>query len=251
MKRLNVVVAMLLSLASAQAIAQHVVREQWVHLRLDVDAAGRVTAVGTPQGFPATLVAPMTAVAKRWRFRAPVRHGHPVSARTWANVKMQFVQQSGGRYGLHLIYGSNGPFMFRRVAPRFPADAIRVGKEAKLEMQAVVLPDGSFGDIRAVDVEVSNKSHTATTSQGRFADLFVKAATRSMAHSRARPEWVDGSPVPTHIKIKFIFQIYYNPDRLAKPAAAPPAAQPDIGVPDGEAVALDSPLTRVPVASAP
>lgn len=214
-----------------------VAREYRATVALDVDTQGKIAAIELPAEVPAMLAGPAREAIAHWRFKPPVRDGHAVTARTWAKTVLQVVRQPGGHYGLRAVFQSNGPGM-ACPQPRYPAEEMRRNNQGSLAMEAVAQPNGTVIDTKMV-------SHQFKSVHVRAFEQAVKTA---LAQCHVSPEWVDGKPVATRMRIPFVFTLHYiTAEELAsmrKGAAAEgvTASEDDASGPSGEAVALDSPV---------
>jgi TonB family protein len=183
-------------------VAQSAERSFRYDLALDVDAQGHVLRVALPDGVPTPFVAPLQEAASRWTFKAPLRDGVPVNARTYARVKLLLVPQDKDHYGMKIDLLSNGPSLTFTHNPSYPPEMIRDRAEGTVTMSAVVQPDGRVTDIQFKDAKLSQhgvvRTHHAT-------EAFAQAAKESMQSMHAKPEWIDGKPVATAIVLPVSF----------------------------------------------
>lgn len=221
--------------ATPAAGDRQVAREYRAEVALDVDAQGKVAAAQLPADVPAALAGPAREAIGHWRFKAPVRDGHPVTARTWARIRLQLLQQPDGNYGLRAIYGSNGPKLTFTRRPEYPHNEIRQRGQGKLVMEAIVHPDGTLTAIHMASHRFNHQDASA----------FRHSAEEVMRHAHAQPELVDGQPVATRIQVPFVYALQSislseATSRMAHKEASEPA-EPDFN-PIGEVIALDSPV---------
>jgi hypothetical protein len=194
---------LLLVLGGARlAHAQLAERSFRYDLALDIDTQGHVAHVTLPDGVPAPFVAPLEKAASGWVFKAPVRNGVPVTARTYARVRLVLVPQDKEHYGLRIDVLSNGPSLAFTRNPTYPPEAIRNRAEGIVYMSALVQPDGHLTRIVPTRAELS---HYGALSTQRASGLFSKAAEEAMQTMQAKPEWVDGKPVATPIVLPVTF----------------------------------------------
>lgn len=191
----------LLFLCAGTASAQQVVRNIRVDVALDVDTQGRVVQATPPDDLMPALRGPLQQAVSHWRFKPMMKNGSAVTARTYGRVNLQMIEESPGKYGLRVVYLSNGPSLMFMRAPKFPAEMIRARTEGTLHMEAVVQPDGSLSDIRMTDATISASS----SNSKRAESVFERAARNAMASMQAKPEWVDGKPAATRISLPFAF----------------------------------------------
>jgi hypothetical protein len=171
-------------------------------LALDIDAQGHVVRVALPDGVPTPFVASLQEAASRWTFKAPLRDGVPVTARTYARVKLLLVPQDKDHYGMKIDLLSNGPSLTFAHHPSYPPEMIRNRAEGTITMSAVVQPDGRVTDIQLKKADLSQhdvvRTHHAT-------EVFAQAVRESMQSMQAKPEWIDGKPVATAIVLPMSF----------------------------------------------
>jgi len=171
-------------------------------LALDIDTQGHVAHVTLPDGVPAPLVAPLEKAANGWAFKAPLRDGMPVTARTYARVRLLLVPQDQDHYGMRIDLLSNGPSLRFTRNPTYPPETIRNRAEGTVYMSALVQPDGRLTQIVLTRAELSQ--HGALSLQ-RAIRLFAQAAEDAMQTMQAKPEWVEGKPVATAIVLPVSF----------------------------------------------
>src|SRR5690349_8257576 len=133
--------------AMPSASDPQVAREYRAEVALDIDVRGQVAAVQLPANVPAVLTGAAREAIGHWRFKPPVRDGHPATARTWARVTLQLLRQPDGNYGLRAVFGSNGPKLTFTRLPEYPRNELRQRGQGRLVMEAIVHPDGTLTDI--------------------------------------------------------------------------------------------------------
>jgi TonB family protein len=196
---------LLLALGGAGvAHAQLAERSFRFDLALDIDTQGRVVHVTLPDGVPAPFAAPLEKAVSGWVFRAPVRDGMPVTARTYARVKLLLVPQDKEHYAMRVDVLSNGPSLAFTHNPVFPPEMMRARTEGTIYMSAVVQPDGRVTDIELKKADLSQHSVVNTP---RAARIFAEAAREAMQTMQAKPEWVGGQPVATSIVLPMGFSL--------------------------------------------
>jgi TonB family protein len=186
------------------ACAQPVARSFRYDLALDVDTHGHVAHVTLPDGVPTPFVAPLEEAASHWSFKAPLRDGVPMSARTYARIKLLLVPQSGDHFGIQIEFLSNGPSLQFTRNPLYPPEMMRARAEGTVDMSAIVQPDGSVTDIQLKHAELSQ--HDVVRTQ-HATEVFARAARETMQAMQARPEWIDGKPVATAIVLPVSFSL--------------------------------------------
>jgi TonB family protein len=194
------------------ACAQPATRSFRYDLALDVDAQGHVVRVTLPDGVPAPFVSSLKEAANRWSFKAPIRDGVPVTARTYARVRLVLVPKDKDHYGMRIDFLSNGPSLAFTRNPGYPSEMMRDRTEGTVTMAAVVQPDGRVTDIRLLDARLSQ--HNVTRTKHATA-VFARAAEEAMQSMTAKPEWVDGKPVATAIVLPVSFSLNGTSDGSA------------------------------------
>lgn len=215
-----------------------VAREYRTEVALDIDAQGQVAAVQLPADVPAVLTGPAREAIGHWRFKPPVRDGHPATARTWARITLQLLQQPDGNYGLRAVYRSNGPKLTFTRQPEYPRNELRRRGQGRLVMEAIVHPDGTLTDIHMASHRFNHPDPAA----------FRQSAEAVMQYIQAQPELVDGKPVATRIQVPFVYalQSISRSEALSRLAHKETGEPADPGFsPIGEVVALDSPVQLI------
>jgi TonB family protein len=149
-----------------------------------------------PEGVPAPLVAPLEQAAAKWSFEPPIRHGVPVSARTYARVKLVLVPKDSDHYGVQVDFLSNGPSLQFTRNPVYPMEMIRDRAEGTVRMSLIVQPDGRVTDIQLKD---ANMIETHVVRAQRATSVFASAAHDAIQSMQAKPELVNGKPVATTV----------------------------------------------------
>jgi hypothetical protein len=210
MKRMAICLLLMGSVGTAAA--QSAERSFRYDLALDIDAQGHVSHVALPDGVPTPFVVPLQEAARRWIFKAPVRHGVPVTARTYGRVKLLLVPQDKDHYGMKIDCLSNGPSLAFTHNPGYPPEMVRDRVEGTVTMSAVVQPDGRVTDIQLKDAKFSQ--HVVVRTR-HATEVFAQALRESMQTMLARPEWVDGKPVATAIVLPMSFGLNGSSDGAA------------------------------------
>lgn len=182
--------------------AQQVVRSYRVDVALDIDTQGRVAHATLPDDLAPVFGAPIQGAVLHWSFKPVMKNGVAVTARTYARIKLEVFQQTKDKYGVRVVCLSNGPSLTFTKAPEFPADMVRTRTEGTVQIEAIVQPDGSVTDVHVTSSSISGER---IGSPGYSARIFERAALAAMEHMRARPEWVDGKPVATHISLPIAY----------------------------------------------
>jgi hypothetical protein len=195
--------ALFLTLGSVSvAGAQLAERSFRYDLALDVDTQGHVVRVTLPDGVPAPFVAPLEKAANGWAFKAPLRAGVPMTARTYARVKLLLLPLGKDHYGMRVDFLSNGPSLMFTRNPSYPPEMMRNRAEGTVYMTAIVEPDGSLAHIELKKAELSQHDVVNTPRATR---LFAQAAREAMQTMQAKPEWIGGKPVATAIVLPVSF----------------------------------------------
>jgi len=210
MKRM--VVCLLLMGCIGTAVAQPAERSFRYDLALDIDVQGHVSHVALPDSVPTPFVVPLQEAARRWTFKAPVRNGVPVTARTYGRVQLLLVQQDKDHYGMKIDCLSNGPSLTFTHNPGYPPEMVRDRVEGTVTMSAVVQPDGRVTDIQLKDAKLSQHGVVRTH---HAAEVFARVLRESMRTMLAKPEWVDGKPVATAIVLPMSFGLNGSSDGVA------------------------------------
>lgn len=210
MKR--VAVCLLLMGCIGTAVAQSAERSFRYDLALDIDVRGHVSHIALPDGVPTPFVVPLQEAARRWTFKAPVRNGVPVTARTYGRVMLLLVPQDKDHYGMKIDCLSNGPSLTFTHNPGYPPEMVRDRAEGTVTMSAVVQPDGRVTDIQLKDAKLSQHVVVGTH---HAAEVFARVLRESMRTMLAKPEWVDGKPVATAIVLPMSFGLNGSSDGVA------------------------------------
>lgn len=224
--------------AMPSASDPQVAREYRAEVALDIDVRGQVAAVQLPANVPAVLTGAAREAIGHWRFKPPVRDGHPATARTWARVTLQLLRQPDGNYGLRAVFGSNGPKLTFTRLPEYPRNELRQRGQGRLVMEAIVHPDGTLTDIHMASHRFNHPDPGA----------FRQSAEAVMQHVRAQPELVDGKPVATRVQVPFVYVLksISRGEALSRKTHKEAAEPADPGFsPIGEVVALDSPVQLI------
>lgn len=163
-------------------------------VKLDVDSAGQVVAVGADAALPAAVRSAIENSAKRWRFSPPIRDGRPVAGVTYASLDA-CAAPVDGQYRFAIKYRGNGPAHDGDRYPIFPTSAMMRGHSARVKVQFRVLPDGT-ASIDDLQFESGSKAYQRLYRQS------IEAWLKSGSY---RPEELDGHPVITRISIPVEF----------------------------------------------
>lgn len=202
----------LLAWGIGAASAQQPVRSYRYDVAVDIDTHGHVARVGLPDDVPASLAGPLREAVARWHFKPPTRHGVAVPARTYARTRVLVVPKAQGTYGLRVDYLSNGPSLTVTKLPQYTSEMIRARMAGTVRMAAVVQSDGTLTDIRVKHVDISEN----TSRPGRVTKILEEKAREYMQAIRAKPEWIDGSPVATAVEVP----VGFSPNASAAGAGA-------------------------------
>ena len=205
MRQIAVWCLMLVSVGAA--CAQPVARSFRYDLALDIDTHGHVAHVTLPQDVPVPFVAPLEQAANHWTFKAPLRDGVPMSARTYARVRLLLVPQSADHFGIKIEFLSNGPSLQFTRNPLYPPEMVRDRAEGTVDMSAIVQPDDRVTDIQLKHAELFQHDVVSTH---RATDVFARSAREAMQSMQARPEWIDGKPVATAIVLPVNFGLNFS-----------------------------------------
>lgn len=242
--KIATICAGLLALACVLPLRAADVRAKSYQVGADVDAQGRVTATQFDADVPASIANVLTAAMKQWSFVPAKRDGQAVPAHTFIRLVLKAIPDAQGQYSLRIRFRSNGPRLDRAMAPRYPADAIRSGESASLQLEGTVQADGHLSDL-SVSGEYSNPR-----TKREFKQNVLEAAKEW----RFTPEAVDGQTVATRMRIPFHFEIDRHPPSKTQPLTAwidddDGGAQSGVPLARDQEVALDSPLQPQSVAT--
>ncbi|MEO8810068.1 MAG: energy transducer TonB [Rhodanobacter sp.] len=221
------------------------VQEKIYVVGADVDSHGHITATQVDADVPAKLASVLASAVQQWQFMPATRNGQPSPAHTFVRARLQAAPTAGGQYTVTVNYIGNGPkFHKGNVAPEYPRDEARAGRQAFVMLDATVQPGGSLADL---------------TARSRFKDwplnpAFGRAVVEAARNWHATPEQVDGQPVATHMRVPVTFTLKnsrFNREqtRILRDAALGERSIADSGnkqsaapFPMDQPVALDSPL---------
>jgi TonB family protein len=227
------------------------VRWQTYAVGTDFDAQGQVTSTQIDKQVPASIAALLASSVRQWQFAPTTRDGKPVPAHTFVQIRLRAAPNASGHYGVRISYAGNGPRMLTRTPPpKYPPRAVRAHQSELILLNAIAQPDGHLSDM------VVTSRFKGWPLHSWFENSLLAAAK----HWRFEPEMVDGTPVPTRVRIPVNFTLAhldFTPEqiRTLHEAAAKQntddaqLAGTDVPLPSEETVALDSPLKPSNVAT--
>lgn len=182
-------------------------REQTFVLGADVNAQGEVTQTQPEASVTKPIAAVLDLALKHWRFVPAQQNGKAVPAHTFVEVKLEATPDDAGKYSLRVSYVRHGPTWDRRLAPRYPLDALRNYAAGLVVVRGSLQSDGKI---------VITDTRTALSGNGE--SLLRKATTDWFLQHKSMPETVDGSPVPAQIRVYITFRLNAVGSGREKPA---------------------------------
>jgi TonB family protein len=212
---------------------------------IDVDEAGRVTAVEPDAALSPALQQVVREQALSWRFSPPVQDGVPVAGTTYVDLKGCAIPD-GDAYRVALDFKGNGPRYLqgsRINPPRYPVNAYRNGREASAVVTYRVETDGSA---RLEGIRY-------TEQKGPSRD-FDKEIARWVGGFKYAPERLAGQAVRTRIEIPVSFELgdasiitRLRQETERKYRESPECVAATAGDEDRRRpVAMDSPFSKLP-----
>lgn len=207
--------------------------------RIEVDAAGKVTAVEPASSLSPALQALVRQHLATYRFEPPVQSGVAVSGTTFVSLGGCAVP-TGSDYDVSLAYRGNGPRLAgggMLPAPRYPPAAYRNGAEAEARLTYIVEVDGST-TLERIDYAGAQRQKP----------VFDETLAEWLAGLRFEPERVAGQPVRTRMEVPVEFSLHGGPSRsaLKRERLARPECTAAQSAPTRMPVAVDSPFRRQP-----
>ena len=205
--------------------------------RVELDAQGVPRRVHADQALPAPVRDAIEKRVLQWRFEPAHVNGEPRSGATTVFLNTCAMPAENAALRLAMEYHGHGPGYTgggsAPMPPRYPVDAVRVGKQGAFR---VTLEIGVDGHARIQDIE---------TLKGT-AWPFQKRLKEWASSLRYVPEEVDGRPVATRIALSVAFTIGDGAPRQRAAPEHAAACSAAMGAGDGEEplqpVVLDSPF---------
>jgi len=159
-----------------------------VELNAVVLADGSVGDVTIKRSLDPDLDAEAIRVTKLWKFKPGTKDDKPVPVEV--SIELSFALRDGPTYKVGP--GVISPVLMKEVKPKYTEGAIRRKVQGLVEVEAVVKPDGTVGDVRVVkslDEELDQQA-VAAAKQWTF-----------------KPGTKDGKPVAVQVNIELTFTL--------------------------------------------
>jgi TonB family protein len=168
---------------------------------------GRVGEAKVTRSLDRGIDAAALQAVRRWQFRPATVDGQPVAMRV--PVEVEFRLPAGGETAVpsalldsppvlaQPVYASNvsaGPVLASQVPPSYTADAIRARIQGQVQLEAVVLPDGTVGEVRVT-----------RSLDDRFG--LDEKAVEAVRQWRFAPGRVDGQPAAVAVTVSLDFRL--------------------------------------------
>lgn len=147
-------------------------RTEWVEVwwRLEVDELGRGTLHnGEHQRFKSSeaLRGRLNALVSRWEFEPAKVKGIPVTGSTGLRFVLKVTAVDAERVEGLLQHVSVSPLVLRRVAPRYPFDALRQSRQGDVLVELTIAPSGRVRGVRKVESTVNRDLEDAALRAAR------------------------------------------------------------------------------------
>jgi TonB family protein len=159
-----------------------------VELNAVVLADGSVGEVTIKRSLDPDLDAEAIRVTKLWKFKPGTKDDKPVPVEV--SIELSFALRDGPTYKVG--EGVTPPVLIKEVKPKYTEGGIRRKVQGLVEVAAVVLEDGSVGDVKVtkpLDDELDQQA-VAAAKQWKF-----------------KPGTVDGKPVKVQVTIELTFAL--------------------------------------------
>lgn len=168
---------------------------------------GRVGEARVTRSLDRGIDAAALQAVRRWQFRPATVDGQPVAMRV--PVEVEFRLPAGGETAVpsalldsppvlaQPVYASNvsaAPVLASQVPPSYTADAIRARIQGQVQLEAVVLPDGTVGEVRVT-----------RSLDDRFG--LDEKAVEAVRQWRFAPGRVDGQPAAVAVTVSLDFRL--------------------------------------------
>jgi TonB family protein len=151
-------------------------------------ADGTVGDVTIKKSLDPDLDAEAIRAAKQWKFKPGTKDGEPVPVEV--SIELSFTLRDGPTYKIGA--GVSAPVLMKEVKPKYTEGAMRRKVQGTVEVEAVILPDGTVGDVRVtkpLDEELDQQA-VAAAKQWTF-----------------KPGIKDGKPVAVQVNIELTFTL--------------------------------------------
>ena len=159
-----------------------------VEVKAVVLADGTVGDVTVKKSLDPDLDAEAIRAAKQWKFKPGTKDGEPVPVEV--SIELSFTLRDGPVYKIGA--GVSAPVLMKEVKPKYTDGAMRRKMQGVVEVAAVVLEDGTVGDVKVtkpLDEELDQQA-VAAAKQWTF-----------------KPGTVDGKPVKVQVTIELSFTL--------------------------------------------
>ena len=189
---MNKSIALLALVALAPAAAAPPKAEELVLVttesRIEVDAAGNITAIKTTPELPAPVLAAVEGNLRKLKFAPPSKDGRAVAGVTYA-WQSACAAPHMGSYNFVVKFRGNGPSTLQRRAPIYPRAAERMGIESTWEVRYAIDATGKGRMLEA----------KRTDGKDRYSREFEQALSFWFDYAKFVPEQLDGLPVETQM----------------------------------------------------
>jgi protein TonB len=178
-----------------------------VTLECVVGTDGGVTDIKVTRPLHAALDEAAAAALAKWRFLPGTREGKAVAVRVDVEISFALRDAPQERKGPPLgspdvLKKEDGvvmPTVVKDVKPTYTAQAMRDGAQGSVKMEAVVLPDGTVGDVRVTQ---------------RLNPDLDEQALRAIRQWTFKPGTKDGVAVPVQVDVEMTFTLRSGPKKL-------------------------------------
>lgn len=191
---MRIVIGWGLLLVSAATIAAEPVTFK-AGAKVELDAAGKPMQIEVSPDLPPPVRQFIERKVANWHFSPPTRDGKVATGVTYLSLGACAIPVDGGGYRLAVDFKGNGPQVERMLAPYYPVQARRAGREATLVAKYIVETDGS-ATLQAIDYT------DGIRDQRDGFDAAVQAWVEALHY---QPEQLDGRPVRTQLKVPIDF----------------------------------------------
>ena len=151
-------------------------------------ADGTVGDVTVKKSLDPDLDAEAIRAAKQWKFKPGTKDGAPVPVEV--SIELSFTLRDGPTYKVGA--GVSAPVLVKEVKPKYTEGAMRRKVQGLVEVEAVILPDGTVSDVRvtkSLDEELDQEAVSAA-KQWTF-----------------KPGTLGGKPVAVQVNIELTFAL--------------------------------------------